>query len=771
MRIQNFIYFVLFSVNTSLSAATLDKVDVTVRENGDGRPLADVTVVILDSPIFQRSDAAGNVTFENIPGDAQLKFVARGFETRIVNIEGKNRLDVFITPLDIEGHGVSIVADRISQKAGKISMSKEELEHTPGAMGDAVGALKSLPGIVSAGDGSAEVYMRGSSLSDNATVVNRIPIGYLYHFDGARSTIHPSLVEDINLFLSNPPVQYDDVLGGVTDVRLRAAEKDRLHRHIDISLIESNFLIEGPVGDLDAQGKQDSFVVSGRRSYIDFILSPQKINEQFGDESKDPDKRDQIIKVPYFYDGQLMYRHEIDQGYVDFGYFTAGDKVELDIREGETVDPNLIGEVNAENNYQSANVTWHQALSPTTILDLPLVYYRDQLRFNLGNIDGQPFYAYRTVNRYSLLPQYVIKSDPATEWVVGSELRYVEVPVDLHIPPPDLGNTQIPITDRTPSKVSDTIYGAGSAIYVNYLYSWNERFKTLVGLRGTGAKVSGGFSNQRWMPRFGIEYQISTKDLITANYGKHVQYPQDFEIVEGMGNPKLGFNESIHRSLGWERRINSDWDIKTEIYDKPMSNLVIGLMDTEPRQFANAGEGYAYGIDIFLKRKRSQGRMGWFSYSYGKTTRKNEFGEKIDFDGDQPHTIKVVWGQRFSDGPFNWMKPHTLWNWSVKMEVHSGQLITPIVGKEERDGTSTYRPIYGASNSLRLPTYFRADLRIERDILAKARKSKFYLEIINVSNHKNIEDYDYGRDLEKLDNPDIVTGLPFFPFFGFETNF
>jgi len=772
MRLKNTIAFLLlvFASNVA-SAATVDKLSIVVREKGDGKPLPDVTVVIKDSSLFQRSDKSGRLEFENIDSHAMLKFVARGYETAYADVDGQTSMEFYLTPIEIEGRGVAIVADRIPQKAGKIAMSKEELEHTPGAMGDAVGALKALPGVVSAEDGGAQVYLRGSDKYDNATVVNRIPIGYLYHFDGARSTIHPSLVEDINLFLSNPPVQYEDVIGGVTDVRLRSPLKDRVHKHFDISAIESSFLVEGPVGDIDAQGRQDSYVFSGRRSYIDLILSPSKINDQFGDKNKDPDKRDQIVKVPYFYDGQLSYRHEIDRGYIDYSFFTASDRIKADLREGETVDPNLIGEFSANNNYKSYSATWHQALSPTTTLDFPLVYFRKQMRVNLGNIAGQPFFANRTENRYSLMPQYIIKSGADSEWTIGSEMRYIEVPVDVFIPPPDLGNTQIPITDRTPARLSDNIYAAGSAIYVDHMYRWNRYFKTFLGLRGTRAKVTGGFSNHKWMPRLGLEYQLSQQDLLTANLGSHVQYPMDFELVEGIGNPQLGLNEAIHRSIGLEHKVDANWDIKTELYDKSMSNLVIGLKDSEPRQFANAGEGRAYGIDIFLKRKRSHGRMGWISYSYGKTTRKNEYGENIDFDGDQPHTIKAVWGQRFIDGPFDWMKRYTEWNWSIKAEVHSGRLHTPIIGKEQRSSGTSYRPIYGEPNSIRLPTYFRSDLRLERDILHDRRKSKFYVEILNFTNHKNIEDYDYGRDLEKLDNPDIVTGFPIFPFVGYETNF
>ena len=373
------------------------------------------------------------------------------------------------------------------------------------------------------------------------------------------------------------------------------------------------------------------------------------------------------------------------------------------------------------------------------------------------------------------MPQFTIKSSDAEQWIIGSESSYFDVPVELHVPPPDLGNTQTPVTDREAADVNRTIYASGNAFYVNHYYQWSKRFKSLLGLRGTQGKTNGGYNDSRWIPRFGIEYGATQNTLLTLNYGKHVQSPLSFQLVKGIGNPNLNFNEAIHRSIGVEHKINSLWDIKAELYDKPMRKLVIPLEDSNPVQYENVGEGYAYGIDIFLKRKRRDGKMGWVSYSFGKTKRKNEFGETNPFDGEQPHTVTVVWGQRMTDGPFDWMKSWKRWNWSVKVNAHTGNRFTPIIGTETRlpnnDPSQGIKPVYGEINSGRLPHYFRADLRLEHEFLHDRSKSKLYVELLNATNRKNIIDYDYGSDLEKVDNPDIVTGVSIFPYFGFESQF
>ena len=52
-----------------------------------------------------------------------------------------------------------------------------------------------------------------------------------------------------------------------------------------------------------------------------------------------------------------------------------------------------------------------------------------------------------------------------------------------------------------------------------------------------------------------------------------------------------------------------------------------------------------------------------------------------------------------------------------------------------------------------------------------AGKLKFYVDIQNVTFAKNIVEYDYGNEFEKIANPTEITGTGFFPFFGAEIEF
>lgn len=48
-------------------------------------------------------------------------------------------------------------------------------------------------------------------------------------------------------------------------------------------------------------------------------------------------------------------------------------------------------------------------------------------------------------------------------------------------------------------------------------------------------------------------------------------------------------------------------------------------------------------MDVLIKREYADRKMEWLSYSYARSTRRNDAtGDERDFSGDQPHTLAVV---------------------------------------------------------------------------------------------------------------------------------
>ena len=752
----------LFSLETALAA----NITVIVKEKGSGVPIEGATVVIDKGAVYDETAETGRIDFSDITPPSQIKVLAAGYETLVKPIpQNQVAITVYLELLIIEGEGLEVTAERLVEKASKLTLSTSELIKAAGSGGDPLKAITALPGIVPTEEGSAEVYMRGSNGNENIIWVNNAPVGYLYHFGGFQSTINPALIEDINVFLGGFPVQYGDALGGVVDARLRTPKNDRMHYQFDISTITGSFLLEGPAGEAGG----DSFFVAGRRSYFDLIYSPSDATKTFSD--KDEDDPDQVLLVPRFYDFQALYRHQLNDGYLDSYLFTAGDEMEMEMRGSAKSDPQFAGELRNKIEYQTAGLTWQQRWSNEWDSIATLAYIHDKDSTRIGrDAQGKSYYAHVEENTFYLQEELRWRPQTGTQLSFGLAGGYSEIPVDLYAPRRYSENDpNYDFTSQKKHRLKKTLKASEASPYLKYRQQWTDRLTTQLGLRHTNIKVTGGFQAHQLSPRITLEYKLASDTLLTATWGQYIQMPEGEQVIKSFGNPSLLMTEAEHRILGFEHQFNPLYSIKAEVYHKPMKNLVIALDKNDPPDnFTNRGTGEAYGFDLFIKRTPSQGRIGWLSLSWAKSQRTNEItGITRDFSGDQPLTLTAVWGQPFGG---SWNR----WDWSIKAQAHTGRPYTAITGRHREDPSdpnSRWIAEYGKHNAERLPTYYKIDLRIGREVLFNESKLKFYLDLQNITFANNIVEYDYGNEYEKINNPTEMTGMPFFPFFGVEVEY
>ncbi|MEJ2613918.1 MAG: hypothetical protein P8Z35_03080 [Ignavibacteriaceae bacterium] len=77
----------------------------------------------------------------------------------------------------------------------------------------------------------------------------------------------------------------------------------------------------------------------------------------------------------------------------------------------------------------------------------------------------------------------------------------------------------------------------------------------------------------------------------------------------------------------------------------------------------------------------------------------------------------------------------------------TGKPFTPVVGANFNSYQNIYKPVYGKTNSVRLPSYQRLDLRLTYlTQLFNNYFSIFYFEALNILNINNIFNYSYNFD-------------------------
>lgn len=760
-----YLIFLSFLLSQPVLAATLN---ITVLEKGTGDPVDGATVVLGETGEYSTSGKDGKVTFEEADLPVKLKILGVGYETVLKDIDekaGSHVVKVYLPPVTMEGLGLEVVADRIPEKVSKVVMSAEELSKAPGSQGDPLKVLDSLPGVVSAAEGTGVVYMRGSGVADNAFFVNRLPIGYLYHFGGLQSTVNANLVSDLNIFLAGFPVEYGDNMGGVVDVKLRAPKKNRRHYDIHLASIEGGFLAEGPVGDPDGK---NSFFVAARRSYIDLLLSPSDLNKG----NKEDDNR--IITVPKYYDVQGLFRHEFNRGNLDFYYFNASDKLEIQLNKPEKSNPQLAGELSTSQSYQTVGLNWQQQWNSQWDQIMPLGLYSTKQNLRIGTSpDGSPYYVNAEQINLFWQPELRWQYNETGRLSLGLEYQYYHIPLDLYIAPPPLeGNPDSDFTSAEKYRVNKTVNANYYAPYLKQRKKWTDKLTTEIGIRYSTLTGTGGVDLRGFSPRASVEYNLTDSTLLTASWGKYIQIPQGFELIDGFGNPGLEFQKAEHRTVGIKQQLNPLWSVRLEAYQKPMKDLVVSVADqSPPDNYLNKGKGNAYGLDLFIKREPTDRKIGWLSYSYAKSTRTNLLtGVERNFSGDQPHTVTAVWSQPMFG---SWAKK---WNWGFKFQAHTGSTYTPVIGRhleDPNDPTSRWIPDYAPVNSERTPTYYRLDLRFDYTLLLNEGKFSFFLELLNATVSKNIQGYDYGNEYQRINNPREITSpfYPIFPVIGLEAEF
>ncbi len=761
----SFILVALLLVPQPLMAATLSL--ILVNKVTD-EPVEDATVVLgHNAAEYDTTNAQGKVSFEGVTFPVQLKILAAGYATVQFPLNPKKlTVKILLTPLAVENEGLEVVAERIPEKASKITLTHEEITGAPGGQGDALKVIQSLPGVVTVNGNSGMMYIRGSSPDDNGVWINTLPVGYLYHWGGLRSTLNPALVKDFNLFLGGYSVEYMDRLGGMLDIRLRAPRKDRFHQRYSIGTFESSFLVEGPIG---ATNGNDSFYIAARRSYIDLFTSPGAFNSGlgYGDENDD-----QVLTVPRFYDAQALWRHELSRGTVEVQYFSAGDELRLDNKTAANSDPELVGELSQDSSYQTVGLTWQQQWGERWSSHMALSQGEQRDSISIGtNIDtGLPYFANSTVRTTRLQPELSWQEGNENSITGGMELTYIEAPIDLYIPaPPAEGEPYYDFTGAVKHREVSTLYANTRSLFVKQRQAWTPRFSSTLGLRYSRIAGTAGVDMSGLAPRIGSEYRINEHVLFTASWGRYFQMPSGEKLIDGFGTPGLEFTEAEHRILGIQYQPTSLWSLQMEAYHKPMKHLVVRMPGAEPGQnYANKSTGEAYGFDLLIKRQQQGRTMGWLSYSWGKSTRTNELtGEEYPSSGDQPHTLTLVWKQpmpRFA----------SKWDWGIKLQAASGKPYTPLTGRVQEtlpDGTRRWRPVYGELNSARLPYYFSLDLRLDRNVPINNWTLNFYLELQNITRHENVIRYDFGNSYQNYNRPKKVTGLPFMPFFGITATF
>lgn len=605
----------------------------------------------------------------------------------------------------------------------EITEKAEKLVTMPGALGDPLGAITALPGVISPAKGGAPA-VRGSSPSDNRYYIDGLPASYIFH-DFNTSILDEHVIQDFQLFSAGFGAPYSNATGAVFDVRLRDPSRQKLATTINASLLRSGIFVEGLVTDNSA------FYLSVRQGMLQYLLPK---------EDKPNDDGIRVESPPSDGDYQLKYLWDISSNdQITITMVGAYDGIEADIadiHEFAARNPDFAGRAKVDKGFATQGLRWQRSLDSGGMMQVALAQNN-----NANTVSWGDNYLFRTDFDNSIARLAITEPVGAHKITVGTEFNHYDYNYSIRM-------VNIVCTDFEPDCDSDRrgiVAGSRNLMvkhamaFVSDNWQFNDALNFDLGLQYN----SNNFTEEEFVhPRAALTWQFSPPVALTASAGQYDRFPDLETVFPLLGNPKLKSPKADHFTLGFKGGIGSVWNWSVEGYRKKLTQLPLALDSSQPDAnlfYSNDVEGDASGVELMVNRELDNNWYGWMSLSYSQSQRTNARTQQTrDYTLDTPVVFNLVGNYKFNEQL----------SAGFRFSANSGQATTQITGMRDNPSfPGHYLPEYGPAYEERLPIYSRLDIRAERKTHFWGLPGSVYLDVVNALNQKNITgvDLDYGQ--------------------------
>ncbi|MEM1137335.1 MAG: TonB-dependent receptor, partial [Bacteroidota bacterium] len=542
--------------------------------------------------------------------------------------------------------------DRIwNPQMGKTAISIETLKKVPTVAGepDVMKVLQLTSGVLTKGEGSSTLFVRGGSGDQNLILLDEAPVYNPSHLMGFFSVFNSDALKEISFFRGGIPAQYGGRLSSVLDIRMKEGNNKKFAASGGIGTLASRLTFEGPI-----KKEKSSFIISARRTYADLFL-------KF---SQDEFSRNTAV---YFYDFNAKTN------------FRLGEKDKIFISGYFGRDVNKVSALQYIIDWGNATATarWNHIFSSRLFSNTTLLYSNYNYLIDLSDNTS-------LVNWKSNINNVTFKQD--FSWYVNPEhLISFGLHTTYHRFQP--GYSENKAFEVAPVPKSHALE---HALYIADEYQPSERIHLHYGLRyslfqllsaderilyGSNGEITEliGQSNKRiyknyggFEPRINISYQLSRTNSVKLNYQHTRQY------LHTLTNTNLAFNVfdiwipasqktkpqiADQVAVGYLHQLNNaKWEFKAEIYAKQMQNQIYYkdhsrlIMNRYIEGELLSGDAEAYGLELQLHKNTGK-LTGWLNYTYSRVFIRIEGienGEKYPASYDQPHNLQAILQYQFS---------------------------------------------------------------------------------------------------------------------------
>ncbi len=657
----------------------------------------------------------------NVPAGTHtvvMSFIGYQEFTQVVHVKADMKLNIEARPTAIMAKEFEVVGEKTKNNTegtqmGTVELDVQRLNTLPALLGevDILKTIQFLPGVQSNGEGNSGFYVRGGGPDQNLILLDEAVVYNASHLFGFFSVFNADAVKNIELIKGGMPANYGGRVSSVLDITMKEGNDKGFHGQGGIGLISSRLTLEGPIVK-----DRSSFIVSGRRTYIDVLTRPF-INDSSAFSGSGY----------YFYDlnAKANYRLNDNNRLYVSGYF--GRDV-FDFSGRDPGDPNFrIPWGNA-----TLSARWNHIFGPKLFLNTTATFSDYRFAFEAKQ-EEFAFELFSGIRDYSVKADLTHFASARHNLKYGGQYTYhIYTTSSVNV---SSGDTEFNID--TPPR----LHAHETALYVMDDFDLTDAIRINAGLRlttfnhvgpytryltdelgrntGVDTVPAGGniFGYAALEPRLAVRYRIDKRSSIKASYNRAQQYVHlaSFSSVALPTDVWIPSSENVKPQIGTQYAIGYFRDIKdrtfetsVEAYYKDFDNLIEYAEGAQPQNNGNAnydaqlvfGDGYSYGTELFIKKVTGK-LNGWVGYTWSKTMRTfpdiNQ-GREFPSRWDRRHDLSVVLAYDHSKR----------WSFGATFVYATGQAVTLPVNRYFYEGRLVSE--YTERNGYRMAPYHRLDL-------------------------------------------------------------
>ena len=759
-----------------------------VNDNENGESLIGVNVIVKEKLIGTNSNTYGFYSLTLPEGSYEISFTYIGFENlkQSVNLNKNISLNVDLKSSSTDIGEVTIVAEETVVERTQTSIVEvpvQQIKNIPALLGevDVLKAIQLLPGVQSGGEGTSGFYVRGGGPDQNLILLDGVPVYNASHLFGFFSVFNADAIKNVRITKGGFPARFGGRLSSVLEIDMKEGNMKKIEGEGSIGLISSKLTLQGPIIK-----DKTSFIISGRRTYIDILAQPFIRSANDGNPAG-----------YYFYDLNAKLNHkfsEKDRLYLsaylgkDRFYLSEGDEYSSFIDNNNYISTSR-NDFGLDWGNVTSSLRWNHLFSNKLFANTTLTYSKYQFNtiFDSYSSEVTTFTTdsdTSNFNYFSGVKDYGAKFDfdylPNPNHYIKFGLNYVRhnfYPGSLLLyfssyEKDSLGVENYQVPYDTIFNFSEALESNDAFFYVEDDIKVNDQLKVNLGMH-VGYFNTNNKTYYSFQPRFSSRYLINKDWSLKASYA---EMQQNIHLLTGSGAglptdiwvpstdsvpPQYSKQVAFAANKNF---LNGLIEVSIEGYYKTMSDLItlkpgaeiIGFDDWKNKVDTN-GIGRSYGAELFIQKKKGK-TTGWIGYTLSFSERKFEgvnFGKWYPYKFDRRHDFSLVISHEFSDNfdiGITWVYGTGNNMTFLESRYPSVNINGNINGIDE--GSVGEIEYYPTRNNLRLPAYHRLDIGLNFHKKKKWGDRTISVGAYNVYNRKN------PFFLSVNDNLEIQNGVP-----------